>query len=52
VTAGENKVARLCSQQKIWSVVAKRRGLSHAAGPPVHDDLAARQFTASEPDRA
>jgi len=51
VTAGENRVARLCSQQRIWSAFARRRGLSRKAGPPVHDDLVARQFTASEPDR-
>jgi putative transposase len=47
ITAGENKVARLCSQQRIWSAFAKRRGLSRRAGPPVHDDLVGRQFTAS-----
>src|SRR5690242_2900143 len=51
VRAGENRVARLCSQQQIWSVSAKRRGLSRKAGPPVHDDLVARQFTAAEPGR-
>jgi putative transposase len=51
ITAGENKVARLCSQQRIWSVFANRRGLSRKAGPPAHDDLVARQFTASGPDR-
>ena len=51
IKAGENKVARLCSQQRIWSVFAKKRGLSRKAGPPVHDDLVARQFTASGPDR-
>ena len=51
ITAGENKVARLCSQQRIWSAFAKRRGLSRKAGPPVHDDLVARQFTAAGPDR-
>jgi putative transposase len=51
ITAGENKVARLCSQQRIRSVFAKRRGLGRPAGPPVHDDLVARQFTADSPDR-
>jgi hypothetical protein len=51
ITAGENKVARLCSQRRIWSAFAKRRGLSRKAGPPVHDDLVARQFTADGPDR-
>jgi putative transposase len=51
ITAGENKVARLCSQQQIRSVFAERRGLGRKAGPPVHDDLVARQFTADSPDR-
>ena len=51
IIAGENKVARLCSQQRIWSAFAKKRGLARKAGPPVHDDLVARQFTADAPDR-
>jgi transposase InsO family protein len=51
ITAGENKVARLCSQQRIWSVFARKRALNRKAGPPVHDDLVARQFTAAGPDR-
>ncbi|MEC5149885.1 hypothetical protein RCH22_001526 [Cryobacterium psychrotolerans] len=36
--AGENRVWRLCSQQRLWSVFAKKRGLRGKAGPPVHDD--------------
>ncbi|BBZ29316.1 hypothetical protein MMAD_36110 [Mycolicibacterium madagascariense] len=44
--AGENRVARLCSQERIWSVFAKKPGLTRKAGPPVHDDLVDRQFTA------
>ncbi len=51
IRAGENKVARLCSQQQIWSVFAKRRGLTRKAGPPVRDDLVRRQFTAAGPDQ-
>ena len=51
IEAGENRVARLCSQQRIWSVFSKKRGLSRTAGPPVHDDLVARQFTAAARDR-
>ncbi len=50
LAAGENRVARLCSQQRIWSVFAKKRGLSRQAGPPVHDDLVDRQFTAPAPN--
>jgi putative transposase len=51
ITASENKVARLCSQQRIWSAFSKKRGLARKAGPPVHDDLVARRFTAPAPDR-
>jgi putative transposase len=51
VRAGENRVARLCSQQRIWSAFSKKRGLARKAGPPVHEDLVARQFTADGPDR-
>ncbi|MGN9807727.1 IS3 family transposase [Micromonospora sp. L32] len=51
IIAGANRVARLCSQQRIWSVFAKRRGLTRRAGPPVHDDLVQRRFTADAPNR-
>jgi transposase InsO family protein len=50
LTAGENRVARLCSQQQIWSVFANQRGPNRKAGPPVHDDLVDRQFTAATPN--
>src|ERR1700679_207540 len=50
INAGENRVARLCSQQQIWSVFAKKRGLNRKSGPPVHDDLVDRQFTAAQPN--
>lgn len=49
-SAGENRVARLCSSQQIWSVFAKKRGLTRKAGPPVHDDHVRRDFTATAPD--
>ena len=56
ITAGENRVARLCSLQRIWSLHSKKRGLNRKAGPPVHDDLLAipgggRDFTAPAPNR-
>jgi putative transposase len=44
--ASENRVQRLCSLQRIWSVHAKKRGLNRRPGPPVHDDLVRRDFTA------
>ena len=46
ITAGENREARLCSQEQIWSILAKKRGLNRRSGPPVHDDLVQRQFSA------
>ncbi|RZT17497.1 transposase InsO family protein [Kribbella sp. VKM Ac-2569] len=50
ITAGENRVARLCSQERIWSIHAKKRGLNRKAGPPVHDDLVQKVFTAPAPN--
>jgi putative transposase len=47
IAASERRVWRLCSQQRIWSVFAKKRGLNRKAGPPVHDDLVERAFTAT-----
>ncbi|MFM9921348.1 IS3 family transposase, partial [Lacisediminihabitans sp. H27-G8] len=32
--------------QRIWSHFSKKRGLNRKAGPPVHDDLVQRDFTA------
>lgn len=49
--AGRNRVARLCCQQRIFSVLVKKRGKHRKTGPPVHDDLVQRQFTADGPDK-
>jgi transposase InsO family protein len=46
----ENRVNRLCSAQRLWSAHSRKRGLSRRAGPPVHDDLVARDFTAPAVD--
>lgn len=46
ISASERRVWRLCSQQRIWSTFSKKRGLNRKAGPPVHDDLVQREFTA------
>jgi transposase InsO family protein len=51
VKASENRVQRLCSQQRIWSAFAKKRRVSGKPGPPLHDDLVNRQFTADRPDQ-
>jgi putative transposase len=46
----ENRVWRLCSAQRLWSVHSKKRGLNRKPGPPVHDDLLQRDFTAIAAD--
>jgi transposase InsO family protein len=46
----ENRVHRLCSQQGIFSVHSRKRGPGRTPGPPVHDDLVGRDFTAHRID--
>ena len=50
--AGERRVWRLCSQQRLWSTTTKkgRKSSGKHPGPPVHDDLVQRNFTASRPN--
>jgi putative transposase len=50
ITASENRVHRLCSSHGIFSVLARKKGRGPKAGPPVHDDLVRRMFSASGPD--
>ena len=50
ITAGENRIQRLCRDHGIWSVFSKKRGLNRRPGPPVHDDLVERDFTAAAPN--
>lgn len=50
IAAGENRVQRLCRDHGIWSVFSKKRGLNRKPGPPVHDDLVERDFTAAAPN--
>jgi transposase InsO family protein len=47
---GENRVQRLCSRQGVFSTHSKKRGRHRKPGPPVHDDLVQRDFTASRPN--
>ena len=47
IKASEPRVRRLCSQQHIWSLFAKKAGLRGKAGPPVHGDLVKPNCTAS-----
>ncbi|BDB41010.1 hypothetical protein Mkiyose1665_29870 [Mycobacterium kiyosense] len=39
---------RVCSQNRLWSVFGRKRGKT---GPPVHDDLVERDFTADAPNQ-
>ncbi len=50
-TASRNRVNRLCTLQKLWSVHARRRGRYRRPSPPVHDDLVGREFTAETPNQ-
>jgi len=50
LSCSENRVWRLCSAQRLWSNHAKKRGLNRRPGPPVHDDLVERDFTATRPN--
>jgi transposase InsO family protein/transposase-like protein len=47
----ERRLWRICSEQGIWSVFSKKRDLNRKAGPPVHDDLVDRDFTATRPNQ-
>ncbi|WP_226651825.1 IS3 family transposase [Streptomyces hydrogenans] len=42
---------RICRDNQWWSVFGKKRGRAKKAGPPVHDDLVNRVFTATGPNR-
>ncbi len=42
---------RICRDNRWWSVFGKKRGRTKKAGPPVHDDLVRRDFTADGPNR-
>lgn len=48
IDASENRVQRLCSQQRITARIGRRKGPGKRPGPAVHDDLVERDFTASE----
>jgi transposase InsO family protein len=49
--ASERRVWRLCSQQQLFSAFSKKAGPARKPGPPVHDDLVVRRFTAAKPNR-
>ena len=48
----ERTAWRICRDNAWWSVFGKKRGRNgRRSGPPVHDDLVQRDFTAEEPNR-
>ena len=47
----ERTAWRICSQNHLWSVFGKKRGKNGKPGPPVHDDLVERDFTAIAPNQ-
>ena len=49
---GEGRVHRLCREHRIWSTTTRkgRRSSGKIPGPPVHDDLVQRDFSAPSPD--
>lgn len=51
LVTSDRRIWRLCSQQAIWSVFAKKRGLTRKSGPPVHDDRLKRVFIAPDVDK-
>ncbi len=52
-TAGESMAERtawrICTDNRWWSVFGKKRGKNGKSGPPVHDDLVERDFSAQAP---
>jgi putative transposase len=42
---------RICRDNHWWSVFGKKAGRTKKAGPPVHDDLVRRDFTADRPNQ-
>ncbi len=47
MATGERRVWRLCSQALIWASFVKKPRSSKRPGPPVHDDLVLRNFSAT-----
>jgi transposase InsO family protein len=52
LTACDRTMWRLCRDGRWWSVFGKKRGKNgKQPGPPAHDDLVQRDFTATAPNR-
>ena len=50
-TGCDRRVWRICAANGWWSVFGKKRGKNGRPGPPAHDDLVKRQFTAPGPNQ-
>ncbi len=48
MATGEQRVWRLCSQAGLWASFVKKPHSSKKPGPPVHDDLVLRNFSANK----
>lgn len=48
VKTSRNRVNRLCTLARIWSVHSRMRGRHRVPGPPVHEDLVRREFRAEQ----
>lgn len=51
VAVARKHEARLCWAQRLFSVHSNTRGLDRKPDPPVHDELVARDFTATAPNQ-
>lgn len=51
IAAGERRVWRLCSQQRLFSSTVRKGRRGKRPGPAVHDDHLRRDFTADQPNR-
>jgi transposase InsO family protein len=47
----ERTAWRICASMGWWSAFGKKRGKNGKPGPPVHDDLVRRDFTAQAPNQ-
>ncbi|SKU47054.1 transposase subunit [Mycobacteroides abscessus subsp. abscessus] len=51
IAVADRTVWKRCHENRWWSVFGKKRGRSgKQPGPPVHDDLVCREFTATAPN--
>lgn len=49
---GDRRVWRICAEMGWWSVFGKKRGTNgKRPGPPAHNDLVKRDFTAERPNQ-